>query len=88
MHVGVRRLRSELADSLRRAAAGERTIVTANGRPVAQLGPLDESAPDLHRLISSGGLVAPRRTGPWRAPAAVAVWSGARIDQALRDLRG
>ena len=73
---------------MRRAAAGERTVITAHGRPVAQLAPLDEAAPDIERLVSSGALIAPRRTGAWRAPEPVTIWSGVRIDRALRELRG
>jgi prevent-host-death family protein len=85
---GIRELRSDLARAIRRATAGERTIVTAHGRPVAQLAPLDEAAPDIERLIASGSLVPPRRAGPWRVPAPVTVWSGVRIDRALKELRG
>ena len=85
---GVRELRAELADAVRRAAAGERTVVTSSGRPVAQLAPLDAGAPDLERLIGSGAVVPPRRGGEWRAPDPVAVWAGVRIDQVLRELRG
>jgi len=85
---GVRDLRSDLAGAVRRAASGDRTIITAHGRPVAQLAPLDEAAPDIERLISSAALIPPRRTGTWRPPAPVAVWSGVRIDRALRELRG
>ena len=89
MHTtGVRELRTGLADAVRRAAAGERTVVTAHGRPVAQLAPLDEAAPDVEGLVSSGALIPPRRAGMWRPPAPVAVWSGVRIDRALRELRG
>jgi antitoxin (DNA-binding transcriptional repressor) of toxin-antitoxin stability system len=81
-------LRGALAEAVRRATAGERTIITAGGRPVAQLAPLDESAPDIDRLIASGSLVPPRRTGAWRPPEPVPTWSGVRIDRALRELRG
>ncbi len=81
-------MRAGLAGRVRRAAAGERTVITAHGRPVAQLGPLDEAAPDIDRLVSSGALIAPRRAGQWRPPAPVEVWSGVRIDRALRELRG
>ncbi len=35
---------------------------------------------------SSAALIPPRRTGAWRPPAPVAVWSGVRIDRALREL--
>jgi prevent-host-death family protein len=85
---GIRELRGELADAVRRAAAGERTVVTRSGRPVAQLGPLDADAPELERLIGSGAVTPPRRTSEWRAPEPVAVWAGVRIDQILRELRG
>jgi prevent-host-death family protein len=85
---GIRELRGELPEAVRRAAAGERTIVTRSGRPVAQLGPLDADAPDLERLLGSGAVIAPRRTSEWRAPEPVAVWAGVRIDQVLRELRG
>jgi antitoxin (DNA-binding transcriptional repressor) of toxin-antitoxin stability system len=86
--VGVRELRAGLADALRRADAGERTVVTSGGRAVAQLGPLDADAPDLERLISSGSVVPPRRVGDWRSSDPIPVWAGTRVDQALRELRG
>jgi len=86
--LGVRELRSGLAEAVRRAAAGDRTVVTASGRPVAQLGPLDADAPDLERLIGAGAVIPPRRTSEWRPPDPVAVWAGVRIDQVLRELRG
>ncbi len=86
--VGIRDLRASLADAVRRAQAGHRTVITASGRPVAQLAPLDEAAPALDQLLASGALVAPRRTSAFRAPAPVPVWSGVRIDRALRELRG
>jgi antitoxin (DNA-binding transcriptional repressor) of toxin-antitoxin stability system len=86
--VGVRALRQQLAEAVRRAGNGERTIVTTGGRPIAQLGPLVEGAPVLEQLLASGSLVAPRRTSTWRPPPPVAIWSGVRIDRALRELRG
>jgi prevent-host-death family protein len=88
MTQGVRELRAGLPDALRRAAAGQRTIVSVHGRPVAQIAPLDEAAPDIDRLVAAGALIAPRRSGAWRAPLPVAVWSGVRVDRALRELRG
>src|SRR5512138_707827 len=39
--VGVRELRNNVAAVVRRAAAGERVVVTVDGVPVAQLGPLE-----------------------------------------------
>ena len=88
LSLGIRELRSGLTDAVRRAQSGQRTVVTTGGRPVAQLGPLDADAPDLDRLIGAGAVVPPRRTGEWRAPEAVQVHAGSRIDQVLRELRG
>ena len=81
-------LRGDLATAVRRAAQGERVVITVGGRPTAQLAPLDDQAPDLDRLMASGAVLPPRRTGPWRPPAPVTVWSGVRIDRALVELRG
>src|SRR6478752_2629764 len=39
--MGIRDLRAEAATVVRRAAAGERIVVTVAGRPMAQVGPLD-----------------------------------------------
>jgi prevent-host-death family protein len=86
--VGIRELRARLAETIRVAEAGERTVVTVGGRPVAQLGPLDADAPDLERLIASGAVIPPRRTSDWRPPETVPVWAGVRLDQVLRELRG
>ena len=85
---GVRELRADLAGAVRRAAAGERTVITSHGRPVAQLAPLDEAAPDIERLVAAGGLIPPRRSGTWRAPDPVPIWATVRVDRALRELRG
>lgn len=86
--LGVRQLRGALAESVRGAEAGERTIITVGGRPVAQLAPLDADAPDLEALIASGAVIPPRRTTEWRAPQPIAVYAGVRLDQLLRELRG
>ena len=53
---GIRDLRGSLAEAVRRAGAGQRTVITAHGRPVAQLAPLDDAAPDIDRLVSAGSL--------------------------------
>lgn len=46
--VGVRELKARLSEHLRRAQAGERLIVTDRGRPIATLGPPEESAKPAH----------------------------------------
>ena len=81
-------MRGSLAQAVRRAAAGERTLVTLHGRPVAQLAPLDEHWGDMSQLVGAGAVLPPRRTSPWRAPVPVRVLAGTRIDVALRDVRG
>jgi prevent-host-death family protein len=86
--VGIRDARSQLPTLIRRAGNGERTIVTAHGRPVAQVAPLDHASPLLEHLIASGAVILPRRRSAWRAPEPVRIWSGVRIDRALRELRG
>jgi len=86
--IPIRAVRAELAAAVRRAAEGQRTVISVGGRPQAQLAPLDDQAPDLERLIASGGLVPPRRTSAWRPPQPIAVWAGVRIDRALADTRG
>src|SRR5687767_653242 len=61
--IGVRELRANLAAAIRQAGAGERVVITIDGRPVAQLGPLEPSgAPSLEELAASGLLEPPRRT--------------------------
>jgi prevent-host-death family protein len=42
--VGIRELRRNLSAYLRRAAQGERFVVTSRGQPVAELVPLEEPA--------------------------------------------
>ena len=42
----------------------------------------------LEDLYASGAVVAPRRAGPTRIAPPVPVWSGVRLDRALKELRG
>jgi prevent-host-death family protein len=88
--IGIRDLRADLAAAIRRARSGERTVITDRGQPVAELGPpATEAEPNaLDPLLHRGALIAPRRTGERRTPRPVSVWSGARLDRALRELRG
>ncbi len=99
MHtISVRALRADLATAVRRAEAGEATVVTVHGRPVAAIGPLSGSAvatvtsshgtPTIDQLVAAGAVLAPPRRRRWRPCDGISVWSGTRIDQALRELRG
>jgi prevent-host-death family protein len=59
--VGVRELRQNLSRYLRRVALGERLEVTERGKPVAVLGPIEESGSALRRLVASGRVRPPQR---------------------------
>ncbi len=57
--VGVRELRQNLSQYLRRVAKGESLEVTDRGRAVAVLAPLPEASTALERLIASGRATRP-----------------------------
>lgn len=78
--VGVRELRADLAAIVRRAGGGQAVLVSVGGRPVARLAPLDETI--------DPSIIPPRRTDPPRLGPPIAVWSGVRLDRALKELRG
>ena len=88
--IGIRELRAAVATSVRQASAGERFVVTVDGRPAAQLGPLEgaDNSIGIDDLVAAGLLVAPRRNGPPRETEALPAWAGARLDRLLRELRG
>ena len=89
--IGIRELRSDLAAHVRRAAAGEATVVTVDGHPSALLGPVSAAATGgitRAALIASGGLLPPRRGDGTLPTATVAVWGNARLDRLLREVRG
>lgn len=89
LRIGIRQLRNDVAVVVRRAAAGERIVVTVDGRPVAQLGPLEPAgAPTLDDLIASGHVVAARRAAPAEPPDAEDAPIDARSDWMLDDIRG
>jgi prevent-host-death family protein len=89
LRIGVRELRNDVAAVVRRAGAGERIVVTVDGRPVAQLGPLEPvGAPTLDDLVASGHVRAARRSPSGEAPDAEDAPVDARSDWILDDIRG
>jgi prevent-host-death family protein len=88
--IAIRRLRAELAAQVRRAGAGERLVITVDGQPVAQLGPVEptDAETSLEDLAARGLIVLARRHD--RPPPAVVLplWAGTRIDHLLREVRG
>ncbi len=88
--IGIRQLRAEVATQVRRAGAGERIVVTVDGRPVAQLGPLDplDAEPTLDDLAARGLIeLAPRSDRP-PPEFSMPLWAGTRLDQLVREVRG
>jgi prevent-host-death family protein len=99
--IGIRELRGDLAAHIRRAAAGETTVVSVGGRPAAVLAPLAQSAQapgemsnlrtsSAHRssLEASGALLPPRRTDGKLPAGTVPTWGSARLDRLLAEIRG
>lgn len=87
--MGTRELRANLAAALRQAAAGEAVVITVDGRPVAQLGPLEPAgAPTLVQLAASGLVDPPRRPDRPPAPAPLDTAVDVRLDRVLAEVRG
>jgi prevent-host-death family protein len=87
--IGMRDLRTQLAAVLRRAGAGERIVVTVDGRPVAQVGPLDAVGfpTTLTDLVARHLAVAPRRDGDFVTPPPISLYSGVRVEKAMSEIR-
>ena len=60
--VTIRQLRNDVSRIVARVRAGEHLIVTSNGEPVAEIGPipLRPGARTLEELYASGALIPPR----------------------------
>ena len=88
--LGIRELREQSAKFVQRAGAGENIIISVSGEPVALLGPLHSTnnQVSITELIAKTALIAPRRKDDFVLNDPVAVHSGARIDQLLREVRG
>lgn len=87
--VGIRELRNQVSHLVRRAMAGERVVVTVDGRPAAQLGPLNDGAsrPSREDLVAAGRLIPRRSNRPPRPAAPVPAPNGRTSDDILRELR-
>ncbi len=88
-HVGARELRANLAAAVRQAGAGARVVITLDGRPVAQLGPLEPvGAPLLTDLAAAGLVEPPRRSDRPGPPDALDAAVDVRLDRVLAEVRG
>lgn len=87
--IGVRELRANVATYLRRAGAGERIVVTVDGVPVAQLGPVELAGqPTLEDLVAGGQVDPPLRPGAPVDPDPIDVAVDIRLDDVIGELRG
>lgn len=88
--VGTRELRESLAAHITRASEGERILVSVQGQPVAQLGPLepDRTGVTLWDLAGAGLIEPPRRPDTPDAPAPLPVPADIRVDRLLDSVRG
>ena len=89
--IGIRDLRANLASMTRRAQGGERVLVTIDGEPVAQLGPIEPADSEQITIedLAVRGLLIPARRNDRPEPAVVMpLWAGTRIDQLVREVRG
>ena len=87
--IGVRELRNQASQVVRRARTGERMIITVDGVPAAEIGPIRtaERANSIEQLIA-GGLVLPARSRTAPAPPRpVAAPSGRPSLEVLGQLR-
>ena len=87
--IGTRELRANLAAALRQAATGERVVITVDGRPVAQLGPLEPAgAPTLAERAAAGRVDPPRRAARPGAPDPLDTAVDVRLDRVIAEVRG
>ena len=90
MQVGIRELRNNVATLVRRAANGERVLVTVDGQPIAMLGPIEPVAGELtlDDLVAAGLVRRPARLDRPPAPEAAALPVDVRVARVLADVRG
>jgi prevent-host-death family protein len=87
--VGIRELRNNVAAVVRRASRGERVIVTVDGVPAAQLGPLDAAAAvTLDDLVAAGLVRPPGRRDRPPPPEVEDTPVDVRPERVLDELRG
>jgi prevent-host-death family protein len=86
--IALRELRNDVSRIVRRARAGERLIITVDGVPVAQIGPLEAPAgSSVERLLAEGRLL-PRREPGAPAPATpIRLGDGRTTAEVLGELR-
>ena len=87
--IALRELRNQASRVVRRARAGERLIITVDGVPAAEIGPVKaaERATSLDELIAPGAVVVARTRTPPPPPKPARVPSGRSSSDVLAELR-
>lgn len=87
--VGIKELRSDLSNQVRRAASGERIVVTIDGAPKAVISSFVPSQKEmsLEDMISSGRLIPGPRTSEPRPPAPPKIKVGRPTAEILDEIR-
>jgi prevent-host-death family protein len=87
--IAVRELRNQASRVVRRARAGERLIITVDGVPAAEIGPISPSnrVASLDELIATGAVVAARVKVTARRAKPVPAPSGRSSSDVLDRLR-
>ena len=88
--VGIREFRSSVSALVRRAGAGERIVITVDGKPAAQLGPLmpDASGMTLQDLAAAGLVTGPLAAAEPAMPPPLPVPADVRLDRLVEQIRG
>jgi prevent-host-death family protein len=87
--IAVRELRNQASRVVRRARSGERLIITVDGVPAAEIGPVraTRQATSIEGLIAAGTILAPRVRTAARQPKPVRAPGGQSSSDVLRHLR-
>jgi len=87
--LGVRELRNNARQAIRRAMAGERIVITVSGVPAAQLGPLNAGTDEatLDDLVAAGLLRGPRAASSPRVPQPLRAPGVTTTSEILREHR-
>jgi len=87
--IAIRELRNQASRVVRRARAGERLIITVDGVPAAEIGPVRTAAHagSLDELIATGAVIAARRRTGAQAARPGPAPSGRSSSSVLRELR-
>ena len=88
--VGIRNLRTSVAAIVRRAAQGERIVVTVDGIPTAMIGPIAPDAGGIvfEDLVAAGLVHPPGRSDHPEPPDPASIPVDARTSRVLDELRG